>query len=172
MAFDSKCLLFTCLGLGWSWLALRRCCLPARWSSLATADPASALLLGPLFPSWEPGCVLMTTAVQGPACFTFVIVPMVWGSHMAGPCVWVNSRSLWWTGRPGMLRFMGSQRVRHDWVAELNWTELRVEAGRDSKLPGKECGYSERRWTGAILQCTETLRYFFEKYFRLIFLKI
>ena len=35
--------------------------------------------------------------------------------------VWVNSRSWWWTGRPGMLRFMGLQRVRHDWVTELNW---------------------------------------------------
>ena len=32
--------------------------------------------------------------------------------------VWVNS---WWTGRPGMLRFMGLQRVRHDWATELNW---------------------------------------------------
>ena len=39
--------------------------------------------------------------------------------------VWVNSRSWWWTGRPGMLRFMGSQRVGHDWVTELNWTKLR-----------------------------------------------
>ena len=37
--------------------------------------------------------------------------------------VWVNSGSWWWTGRPGVLRFMGSQRVRHDWVTELNWTE-------------------------------------------------
>ena len=36
--------------------------------------------------------------------------------------VWVNSRSLWWAGRPGVLQFMGSQRVRHDWVTELNWT--------------------------------------------------
>ena len=36
--------------------------------------------------------------------------------------VWVNSRSWWWTGRPGMLRFMGLQRVRHDWATELNWT--------------------------------------------------
>ena len=35
--------------------------------------------------------------------------------------VWVNSRSCWWTGRPGVLRFMGSQRVRHDWATELNW---------------------------------------------------
>ena len=35
--------------------------------------------------------------------------------------VWVNSGSWWWTGRPGMLQSMGSQRVRHDWVTELNW---------------------------------------------------
>ena len=34
--------------------------------------------------------------------------------------VWVNSRSWCWTGRPGVLRFMGSQRVGHDWVTELN----------------------------------------------------
>ena len=38
--------------------------------------------------------------------------------------VWVNSGSWWWTGRPGMPRFMGSQRVGHDWETELNWTEL------------------------------------------------
>ena len=35
----------------------------------------------------------------------------------------VNSGSWWWTGRPGVLRLMGSQRVRHDWVTELNWTD-------------------------------------------------
>ena len=39
--------------------------------------------------------------------------------------VWVNSRSWWWTGRPGVLWFMGLQRVGHDWVTELYWTELR-----------------------------------------------
>ena len=38
--------------------------------------------------------------------------------------VWVNSGSWWWEGRPGVLRFMGSQRVRHDWETELNWTEV------------------------------------------------
>ena len=37
--------------------------------------------------------------------------------------VWVNSGSWWWTGRPGVLRFMGSQRVGHDWATELNWTD-------------------------------------------------
>ena len=35
--------------------------------------------------------------------------------------VWVNSGSWWWTGRPDVLRFMGSQRVRHDWVTDLIW---------------------------------------------------
>ena len=34
-----------------------------------------------------------------------------------------NSGSWWWTGRPGVLQSMGSQRVRHDWVTELNWTD-------------------------------------------------
>ena len=38
--------------------------------------------------------------------------------------VWVNSRSWWWTGRPGVLRFMGLQRAGHDWTTELNWTEM------------------------------------------------
>ena len=37
--------------------------------------------------------------------------------------VWVNSGSWWWTGRPGVLQFMGSQRVGHDWATQLNWTE-------------------------------------------------
>ena len=48
-----------------------------------------------------------------------------WDGWMASPTqwtwVWVDSGSWWWTGRPGMLRFMGSQRVGHDWVTELNW---------------------------------------------------
>ena len=37
--------------------------------------------------------------------------------------VWVNSGSWWWTGRPGVLQFMGSQSVGHDWVTELNWIQ-------------------------------------------------
>ena len=48
-----------------------------------------------------------------------------WDGWMTSPTwctwVWVNSRSWWWTGRAGMLRFMGSQRVGHDWATELNW---------------------------------------------------
>ena len=36
--------------------------------------------------------------------------------------VWVDSGSWWWIGRPGVLQFMGSQRVGHDWATELKWT--------------------------------------------------
>jgi len=43
----------------------------------------------------------------------------------------VNSGSWWCTGRPGVLQFMGSQRVRHNWATELNWT-LRKRWNGDS----------------------------------------
>ena len=38
--------------------------------------------------------------------------------------VWVNSGSWWWTGRPGVLQFIGSQRVGHNWATELIWSDL------------------------------------------------
>ena len=48
-----------------------------------------------------------------------------WDSWMASltqwTWVWVDSGGWWWTGRPGVPRFMGSQRVGHDWATELNW---------------------------------------------------
>ena len=50
-----------------------------------------------------------------------------WDGWMASPTqwtwVWVSSRSWWWTGKPGMLQSIGLQRVRHNWVIELNRTE-------------------------------------------------
>ena len=46
-----------------------------------------------------------------------------WDGWLASPTqwtwVWVNSGNWWWTGRPGMLQFMGSQRVGHHWATEL-----------------------------------------------------
>ena len=48
--------------------------------------------------------------------------------------VWARSGSWWWTGKPGMLQFMGSQRLGHDWVTELNW------------CLGKPCNYRESSW--------------------------
>ena len=53
--------------------------------------------------------------------------------------VWVNSGSRWWTGEPGVLQSMGSQRIGHDWVTELNWTEPVF-------LPGESHG--QRRLAG------------------------
>ena len=54
-----------------------------------------------------------------------------WDGWMTSPTgwtwVWVNSGSWWWTGRPGVLQSMGSQRVGHDWAIELNSTELSGE---------------------------------------------
>ena len=48
-----------------------------------------------------------------------------WYSWMASltrlTWVWVDSGSWWWTESPGVLRFMGSQRVVHGWATELNW---------------------------------------------------
>ena len=50
-----------------------------------------------------------------------------WDDWMTSPTqwtwVWVNSGSWWWTRRPGVLQFTGSQRVGHDWVTELtDWS--------------------------------------------------
>ena len=50
----------------------------------------------------------------------------------------MDSGSWWWTERPGMLRFMGLQRVRNDWVTnELNWDS--ILKSRDITLPTKVC---------------------------------
>ena len=54
-----------------------------------------------------------------------------WDGWMASPTqwtwVWVDSGSWWWTGRPGVLWFMGSQRVGYNWETELNWTECNFQ---------------------------------------------
>ena len=59
-----------------------------------------------------------------------------WDGWMASPTqwtwIWVNSRSWWWTGRPGMLQSMGSQRVRHNWATELNWQVSSIQDERES----------------------------------------
>ena len=36
--------------------------------------------------------------------------------------IWASSGSWWWTGKPGVLQSMGSQRVGHDWATELHWS--------------------------------------------------
>ena len=54
-----------------------------------------------------------------------------WDGWMASPTrwtwIWVSSESWWWTGKPGVLKSMGSQRVGQDWVTELNWVKLPIK---------------------------------------------
>ena len=58
-----------------------------------------------------------------------------WDGWMALPtrqtCIWANSGSWWWTGEPGMLQSMGSPRVRHNWVTELNWRRSQRKGWKD-----------------------------------------
>ena len=53
-----------------------------------------------------------------------------WEGWMASPTlwtwVWASSGCWWWTGKPGLLLSMGSQRVGHDWATELNWMKEKV----------------------------------------------
>ena len=53
-----------------------------------------------------------------------------WDGWMASPThwtwVWASFGSWWWTGKPGVLQSMGSQRVGYDWVTELSWAERKV----------------------------------------------
>ena len=93
--------------------------------------------------------------------------------------VWIDSGSWWWTGRPGMLQFMGSERVRHNWTIELNWTLLycwdwQVVShqfqvvpecptpllGRDLSLRLKSCSYFSPDW-----RCFKTLFWEQNSYF-------
>ena len=59
-----------------------------------------------------------------------------WDGWMPSPTrwtwVWVNSGSWWWTRRPGVLQFTGSQSVGHDWAIELNWTD-KAQRGASGK---------------------------------------
>ena len=76
-----------------------------------------------------------------------------WHHRLDGCWVWVNSGSWWWTGRPGVLQFMGLWRVRHDWATELNWTEL---VTRMHTLPG--CTMWDIRKFSGLITVTDIIR--------------
>ena len=77
-----------------------------------------------------------------------------WDSWTALPTrwtwVWVNSGSWWWTGRPGVLQSMGSQRVRHDWATDLNWKDNSRSLKSELSLPRFQLfayvSYIDRIW--------------------------
>ena len=98
-----------------------------------------------------------------------------WDGWMASPTqwtwAWVNSRSWRWTGRPGVLQSIGSQRVRHDWATELNckivtaWVRvnhsqasgdgIRTTVGLQSWWTGRSVGWGQRKtsWNPLIPLC-------------------
>ena len=89
-----------------------------------------------------------------------------WDGWLASPTqwtwVWVNSGSWRWTGRPGVLWFMGSQTVRHDWVSEqlhAIWCLYRGVGPREPGCISK--GWSQWAQTPAT-SCTEKRAKFFE----------
>ena len=122
----------------WCWRRILRVPWTARRSnqSLLKNDPTS--VLGVL---WKDLCWSWNFNTLATSCeeLTYWKRPWFWEGLTAGgegddrgwdgwmasltrwTWVWVNSRSWWWTGRPGVLWFMGSQRVRYDWATELNW---------------------------------------------------
>ena len=75
--------------------------------------------------------------------------------------IWVNSRSWWWTGRPGVLQFMGSRKVGHDWVTELtelNWLFLRTIVSKQLRINGdnikKTCSTSTFDYFSSFPNCS------------------
>ena len=75
-----------------------------------------------------------------------------WDGWMASPTqwTWVNSRSWWWTGRPGVLQSMRSQRIGHDWVTVLNWTDALYIKIKIS------IRYFSVRWQGYYVRLSQT----------------
>ena len=63
-------------------------------------------------------------------------------------------RNWWWTGKPGMLQSIASQRIRHNWMTELNWTD-----GKKSQLrkSGKELNWVAAVAAAKLLQSCPTL---------------
>ena len=64
--------------------------------------------------------------------------------------VWASSGSWWWIGKPGMLQSMGSQRVGHDWVTELNWTNPTARNFTSHQCISYDCkakDWVESKWT-------------------------
>ena len=92
--------------------------------------------------------------------YLFINLSLTWWAW-----VWASFESWWWTGRSDMLQSMGLQRVGHDWVAELNWTDLSIylflppwanETGHTLLLSFiKEC-FGEA-WTANVLLITKVM---------------
>ena len=117
----------------WCWRRLWRVLLTARRSTQSILKEISpGCLLGGLMLKLETNTLATwfeeLTHLKRPWCWERLRAEgegdnRGWDDWMASltrwTWVWVDSGSWWWTGRPGMLLFMGSKRVGHDWVTEL-----------------------------------------------------
>ena len=92
---------------------------------------------------WAPDAKRKLTHLKKPWCWERLKAwgegdDRGWGGWMSSltqwTWVWINSRSWWWTGRPGLLHSMVLRRVRHDWATQLSWTELNSKGNRDCSL--------------------------------------
>ena len=120
-------------------IKMTRCCWRRLWRVLWTARTSyQSILKLTLNIHWKDWCWSWSSSTVATGCKeqTHWKRPRCWERLRAGgegdnrrwdgwmasltqwTWVWVDSGSWWWTGRPGMLRFMGSQRVGHDWATE------------------------------------------------------
>ena len=120
----------------------------------ANVEAETPILWPKLMAKWEP------THLKRPWCWERLKVGEEgdnrgWDGWMASlnqwTWVWVNSRSSWWTGRPGVLQSMGSQRVGHNWGTELNWDHQGLEAR--CRVPG-----SSPVWKQKCFQVAKTIK--------------
>ena len=116
------------------------------WESLGLqGDPTSPFWRSVVGVHWKHWCWSWNSNTLATWCeeLTYLKKPWLWerlraregdnrGSNgwMASPTwctwVWVDSGSWWWTGRPGILWFMGSQKVGHNWATELNYANVNI----------------------------------------------
>ena len=124
----------------WCWRRLLR----VPW----TARRSNQSILKEISPHWKDWCWSWNSNTLATSCgeLTHLKRPRCWERLRAGGegddrewdgwmasstqwiWVWVNSGSWQWTGRPGVLWFMGSKTVGHDWATELNWTDWHGQA--------------------------------------------
>ena len=104
------------------------------WSDLAGAAAFSPkfslniwkflvhILLKPHLENFEHYFASMWDECNCVIVWTFFGIAFLWDWNEN----WASSASWWWTGKPGVLQFMGSKWVVHDWATELNWFSPRA----------------------------------------------
>ena len=128
----------------WCWRRLLRVPWTARRSNQSIRRPVLGVHWKDWCWSWNSSTLATwceeLTHLKRPWCWERLKVggegdDTVWDGWMVSPTqwtwVWVDSGSCWWTGRPGVLQFMGLQRVGNDWTSELNWPPDKCDPCQD-----------------------------------------